>query len=172
MDPATGDYTFGRSQGNFWSNVPDGVGQHVLCRLMLWTGQWFVDVTEGTAWATQVLGERTQGTRDLILRDRVATTPDVTTIISYGSRYDPDSRTWAASMTIDTAYGAVGLSAARLPGMVPPLPVSLVATPFDAKMLGVTSGDTPISMTPAMLLGGARADITDFTIVQLDGGVY
>jgi hypothetical protein len=47
-----------------------------------------------------------------------------------------------------------------------------VATPFTTREIGVTSGATPVSMTPADLLKGPQANIADFTIVELDGGVY
>jgi hypothetical protein len=172
MDP-NNDYTFGRSQGNFWVDAPDGVAQHVFCRMMLWTGQWFADSTEGTAWATDVLGERTQATRDLVVVDRVRTTPHVTDILAYGSRHDPDTRTWEARMKIDTEYGEVTLRAARLPGSIPPLPsVAVTHSPFTTRLIGVTSGDTPITATPADLSDGPRADIEDFTIIGTDGGTY
>jgi hypothetical protein len=173
MDAATGDYTFGRGQGNFMVDAPDGVAQHIFSRFMLWTGQWFADTTEGTAWATDVLGERTQSTRDLVVIDRVRTTPHVVDILSYGSGFYPNTRDWNASMTVQTEYGPVALQARRLPGSIPPLPTSEgVATPFTTREIGVTSGATPVSMTPADLLKGPQANIADFTIVELDGGVY
>ena len=173
MDPATGDYTFGRGQSNYWQNVPDGVAQHIFSRFMLWTGQWFADLTEGTAWMTGVLGERTQSTRDLVVIDRVRTTPHVVDILSYGATIFPNTREWNASMTVQTEYGPATLRMARLPGSIPPLPTAPpVATPFTTRELGVTSGDTPVSMTPADLLKGPQANIADFTIVELDGGVY
>jgi len=171
VDAATGDYTFGRSQGNFWVDAPDGVAQHVFSRLMLWTGQWFADGTEGTAWAVGVLGERTQNTRDLVVVDRVKTTPHVTDIPAYGSRHDPNTRTWEARMQIDTEFGEVILTAGRLPGSVPPLVITPVVTPFDTTLLGVTGGN-PMSMTPANLIDGPHPNIADFTITRLDGGVY
>jgi hypothetical protein len=173
MDPATGDYIFGRGQSDLWIDAPDGVAQHIYSRMMLWTGQWFADTTEGTAWAVGVLGERTQSTRDLVVIDRVRTTPHVVEILSYGANIYPDTREWRASMTVLTEYGPVLLRAGRLPGTIPPLPTQpLVVTPFTTRELGVTSGATPVSMVPADLLKGPTTNIANFTITGLDGGVY
>jgi hypothetical protein len=166
---ANGDMTFGQGQGNFFINQPEGVGQWVMTRLRLGQGEWFADTSDGTPWSTQVLGERTSATRDIVVRERVQTTPNVIGIANYYSVMDGEARDWTARMTIDTVYGAVALAAARLPGTVPPLPAAAAAPIINAQQLGVTGG-TSIGMTPADLTQGPRSDIRDFAIQRLEAG--
>jgi hypothetical protein len=167
---ANGDMTFGHGQDNFWIDKPEGVGQWVMTRLRLNQGEWFADTSDGTAWATQVLGERTRWTRDIVVRDRVQTTPNVTALSGYAATLDPNTRSWAAAMTIDTAFGAVVLQAAKLPGAVPPLAGGGALGGGRATMLGILGG-TPLSMQPADLTQAA-ANITDFRIAALDAGTF
>ncbi len=164
-----GDMTFGHGQDNFWVDQPEGVGQWVMTRLRLNQGEWFADTSDGTPWATQVLGERTRWTRDIVVRDRVQTTPNVTDIAAYSSQTDPNTRGWTATMTIDTAFGAVVLAAAKLPGSVPPIG-GLTLGGGRAALLGVLGG-TAIEMTPADLTRSS-ANITDFRITSLDAGTF
>jgi hypothetical protein len=165
-----GDMTFGQGLGNFWINQPEGVAQCVLTRLRLSRGEWFYDTTKGTPWSTEVLGERTQPTRDIVVRERVRSTVGVTEITRYGSRVDSITRTWTAAMTINTAYGAAVLAASKLPGEVPVLPPSPGAM---ARLLGVTgANDAPVSMVRADLTTGPQSDVTDFVIQRLDPGRF
>jgi hypothetical protein len=167
-----GDMRFGHAQGDYWFNAPEGVGLLVADRLMLFQGEWFADASQGTPWAAEVLGERTRDTRDLIVRTQVLNTNGVSDIDSYGSAFDPNTREWAADMTINTIYGAVAVSAPRLPGSVPPL--SAPAIPdrlFPATELGVLGG-TPQTMEPADLTVGPRADIRSFRITRMAAGSW
>jgi hypothetical protein len=168
LDPVTGDMTFGHGQDNFWVNAPEGVGQWVMTRLRLNQGEWFADTTEGTPWMTQVLGERTRATRDVVVFDRVQSTPNVTDVLGYSSQVDPNARAWAASMTIDTVYGAVAVQAAKLPAAVPSIGIGLGGN--RASMLGVLGG-TLMEMQPADLTR-RPANITDFRITVLDAGTF
>jgi hypothetical protein len=173
MDAATGDFTFGRGLYNYWYNVPEGVAQHIVSRLMLWTGQWFEDSLEGTPWQINVLGERTVSTRDLVVQSRVRETPHVTVMNAYTSRHDPETRTWAAAITVTTEYGPAQIGVSRLPGSVPPLDEQPVyISPFRTKLIGVTSGETPITMVPADVSASPHANISNFTITGLDGKTY
>lgn len=168
---ATGDMTFGSGQLDFWIDQPEGVGQSIMTRLRLNEGEWFADTSEGTPWKTQVLGERTRWTRDVVVRERVDTTPGVSEILGYTSRLDVDTREWTADMTVNTAYGRVTVTTQRLPGEAPALPI-IGRAPFrKAYILGIRGG-TPLAMQPASLLGSARADITDFRIRRIEAGTY
>jgi hypothetical protein len=169
---ANGDMTFGQGLGNFWINQPEAVAQSVLTRLRLNLGEWFYDTSDGTPWNTEVLGERTQSTRDVVVQDRVQTTTGVVEIISYGSLFDPNTRTWTAAMTLQTVYGPVALVATKLPGIVPPLPGAAPAgAAMAASGLGIQGG-TPLTMVPADLTQGPRSDITDFEIQTLNAGSW
>jgi hypothetical protein len=168
-----GDYVFGGDQGSFHHDNADGVAQEIMTRLRLMTGEWFADLTEGTNWAGGVLGERTAGTRDAIVRDRVLDTQGVLTIDRWFSALDPTTREWSVAMTVSTIYGPVALGVVRLAGGLPE-----GAFPPDAQppghgaLLGVlATGGTELTMRPADLRFGPRADITDFVIVGIDAGV-
>jgi hypothetical protein len=167
---ANGDMTFGQGLGNFLINSPEAVAQLVLTRLRLSLGEWFYDTSDGTPWATEVLGERTQSTRDIVVRDRVQNTIGVSSIDTYGSLVNPDERSWTAAMTLTTIYGAVAIATARLPGTVPPLPPAPGAR---TALLGVQgAADAPTSMVRADLTQGPQANVTDFVIQRLDPGRY
>jgi hypothetical protein len=166
-----GDMTFGQGQGNFWINQPEGVAQLALTRLRLDLGAWFYDMSDGTAWKTEVLGERTQGTRDIIVIDRVRGTDGVVQIDTYGSRMNPDTREWAAAMRVSTIYGPIEVVAPRLPGAVPPLVEQAGAAPTAATELGLLGG-TPLTMTPADLVTVPSPNITDLSILRLEAGTW
>jgi hypothetical protein len=102
---ADGDYSFGQQQADFYRNVPETVGQAVLTRLELFTGQWFLDAEEGTPWRTDVLGKYTRDSYDAVIQARILDTEGVTRIDDYSSTLDPDTRRLSVTATITTAYG-------------------------------------------------------------------
>lgn len=114
---ADGDYTFGQGQSNFLVNSPEAVGQLVKTRLLLLLGEWFLDVTDGTPYATDVLGVGTQALYDQAIRNRILTTQDssgnnlVTAITSYGSNLNTESRELTVIATINTIFGATSVNA-------------------------------------------------------------
>lgn len=102
---SSGDMTFGHGQANFLVNTADTVGQLVMTRLRLLTGEWFLDTTEGTPYAPQVLGKGTAALYDHAIKQRILGTQGVTGIAKYASTLDPDTRKLTVSATIDTIYG-------------------------------------------------------------------
>lgn len=101
---ADGDYTFGQGQAEFLVDTPETVGQAVLTRLALWTGEWFLDLLEGTPYSTQVLGENTKPTYDQAIQERIIETPGVTAITEYASLLQ--GRALSITATISTLYGS------------------------------------------------------------------
>lgn len=101
---ATGDYTFGQGQANFLINSPAMVGQSVKTRLLLWTGNWFLDVTEGTPWSQKILGANTKPLYDLAIQQRILETPGVKNITKYSSLIT--GRNLTVNVTIDTIFSA------------------------------------------------------------------
>lgn len=106
-----GDYSFGNGSANFLVDSPDAVAQLVLTRLKLWTGEWFLDTTEGTPYKTQVLGKGTNATRDIAIQERILDTQGVKGIVDYASIVDPSTRAFTVAATIDTIYGQTTLTA-------------------------------------------------------------
>lgn len=99
------DYTFGSGQLDFYRDVPEAVAQAAECRLLLWTGEWFLDTAEGTPYMVGVLGKHSQASADVTIQDRVAGTQGLTNIQSYESEVNTTTRAITAEMTINTIYG-------------------------------------------------------------------
>lgn len=104
----TGDYQFGRS-GIFLQDSPACVAQAILTRLKLWTGEWFLDKTEGTPYEGQIIGHNTQGTRDVAIKQRIVETPGITELISYSSSVS--GRRLTVSAQVATQYGPTSITA-------------------------------------------------------------
>lgn len=111
------DMTFGRSAGNIYHDQVEAVGQAIMTRLLLFSGEWFLDVQEGTPWGGfpfnqrvvdegMILAEHTQLSRDAAIKDRVISTFGVLAISNYGSAIDPNTRAFSVGMTVDTIYGS------------------------------------------------------------------
>jgi hypothetical protein len=121
QDAAGGDYQFGHNAADFWHNEVEGVAQSVMTRLLLYRGEWFLDLQEGMPWGGfplsdavvaqgQVLGVTTALSRDVALQQHVLATDGVQIINSYSSSVDPNIRRFSATMTITTIYGQFGLT--------------------------------------------------------------
>lgn len=165
VDLMNGDRLFGSSQLDYYHDIPEAVALLVLYRLRLNLGEWFADTTQGTPWATRVLGERTQATRDIVVREQVQTTQGVAGVVAYASQTDRNLRTWDCQMTIDTIYGGVNEILRWLPAEVPRPKYGL---------LGVVGDDvgTEITMRRADLSTGRSTDIADFEIMRVDVGQW
>lgn len=107
-----GDYTFGNGQSNFFKDSREAVAQAVKTRLLLWRGEWFLDVDEGTAYLQGVIGKQDAQTRETVLRNRILQTEGVTAITNYSSTIDPDTRKLNLSVEIDTIYGETTIQTA------------------------------------------------------------
>jgi hypothetical protein len=113
---ANGDMTFGQGQSNFLINSPQAVAQCVQTRLGLFTGEWFLDITDGTPWDTEVLGKYTQGLYDSVLQSRILGTTGVSNIVtgSYTSVRNGPARTLSVAAQIDTIYDGAASVAVTL----------------------------------------------------------
>ena len=101
----TGDYVFGQGPSEFLSNSPATVAQAVRTRLLLFTGEWFLDLNEGTPYEQKILGKNTQPLYDQAFRERILGTPGVLSITDYASYLSAD-RHLSVQATIDTLYGS------------------------------------------------------------------
>lgn len=102
----SGDYTFGRGQGNFLVNSPACVAQAVQTALALAQGEWFLDKTAGVPWATQILGYGTGPLYDLAIKDAILAVEGVDSITAYSSQLNAATRALTVTATIATIYGA------------------------------------------------------------------
>jgi hypothetical protein len=103
-----GDMSFGIGLADFWIDVPDAVAQAVKTRLMLWQGEWFYNLAEGTAWIDGVIGHGTDVSADAVIYDRILNTQGCSEIVpdTYNSQLDRDARHLTVACEIDTIYGA------------------------------------------------------------------
>lgn len=104
---SNGDYSFGHGAADFLRDSPECVAQAVMTRLRLLSGEWFLDLTEGTPYVQGVFGKHTRETYDLVLQERILGTQGVTEILEYESIYDGDTRKLTVNVKVDTAYGPV-----------------------------------------------------------------
>lgn len=107
----TGDFTFGGGQADYYRDQAEAVAQLAKTRLLLFLGEWFLDIQDGTPWRTKVLGNRTADTRDAVIRARILDTPGVTKITTYDSRVDRATRRMTVAVQIETIYGATSIEA-------------------------------------------------------------
>ncbi len=108
---ANNDMVWGDNLNSFWVDVPDAPAQAVVTRLQMLQGEWFLDRTAGTPWATQVLGFYTGSTRDPVINSRIGTTKGVESVYEYSSNLDRDTRQYSVQARIKTIYGDVTLAA-------------------------------------------------------------
>src|ERR1700684_1858580 len=114
MLSASGDYTFGQGLADFSIHSPQRAAQSVQTRLGLWQGEWFLDNTVGTPYATQILGYNTKALYDMAIKAVVLGTNGVTSIESYDSEWNAETRKLTVTMDINTAYS-------KTPIPVPPV---------------------------------------------------
>jgi len=110
---ADGDYIFGGSLNDFHHDTPEGVGQAVLTRLKLWSGEWFIDTQDGTPYLTGVIGKYTKDTYDQLMQMRILGTQGVTQITAYSSNLNADTRHLTIQASIDTIYGQTTITTAQ-----------------------------------------------------------
>jgi hypothetical protein len=108
---AAGDYTFGHQQSDFYRDRPEAVALAVQTRLGLFTGEWFLDTSDGTPWRTDVLGKYTQGGYDIVIKERILGTPGVQSIDAYSSKLDRQTRALSIAASISTIYGTAAVQA-------------------------------------------------------------
>ena len=102
---ATSDYVFGHGSADLHRNTPETAAQAVSTRLRLLTGEWFLDLTEGTPYTPAILGKHTKQSYDHAVRKRVLETKGVTDIEEYESIFDGETRRLSVNLRINTLYG-------------------------------------------------------------------
>jgi hypothetical protein len=110
---ADGDYSFGNGQLDFYRDVPEAVAQSVQTRLLLWLGEWFLNIDEGTPYMLSILGKKTKTEADAAIQDRILTTDGVVNIEEYESSINQDTRSMIVNATINTIYGPTAIQVAN-----------------------------------------------------------
>lgn len=99
------DYGFGKGDDNFFVDSIAGVAQAIKSRLLLATGEWPLDTSEGTPYSTKILGMNRRNTYDAAFKARILGTTGVISIADYSSSYDESNRSVTVSCTVNTTYG-------------------------------------------------------------------
>lgn len=107
------DYVFGHGAADFLVDSPQAVAQAVLTTLRLVQGEWFLNMSDGVPYPTQILGNNTQATRDQAMKTAILGVPGVTSIVTYASQFNRFTRAFTLQALILTAYSTA------------PVPVSL-----------------------------------------------
>ena len=112
-DSITGvyDVTFGNGKGNYLSGR-EAVGQAVRTRLLLFEGEWFLDITDGLPLFQGILGYQgaNKDAVDRLISERILGTLGITKILSFISSYDHSSRSYAYTAQADSTYGPIVIS--------------------------------------------------------------
>jgi hypothetical protein len=133
--PSGGDMNFGHSWRDFISDTPQTVAQSIYTRLLLWQGEYWLDLSAGTPWMQQILGKPIgPGSPDSAIRGRILQTPFVTRIIDYASYYNSTERSWTVGCKVDTYFGQALLTFSIPTPTVPaaqalPAPMRLLSGP-------------------------------------------
>lgn len=110
----TGDYTFGNGQADFYRDQPEAVGQAVQTRLLLWLGEWFLNIEEGTPFMQGILGKYSKTEADVTIQQRILGTQGLTDIENYESILDADNRALSVvQCDINTIYGPTPIQVAN-----------------------------------------------------------
>jgi len=106
---ASGDYSFGNGQLDFYRDVPEAVGQAAKTRLELWLGEWYLNILSGTLYMQGVLGKKSKAQADLTITGRVLGTtgvPKTKGIENYESILDVNTRVLTTvRFDLNTIYG-------------------------------------------------------------------
>lgn len=106
---ATGDYQFGNGQADYYRDVPAAVGQAAQTRLLLWAGEWFLNVDEGTPYMIGILGKHSIESANITIQDRINGTQGMVGIENFVSSIDPDTRLMSVTCDVNTIYGPTAL---------------------------------------------------------------
>lgn len=110
------DYCFGRGKGDYLEDSienPVAIAQAIKTRLMLYLGEWFLDIKDGLPLWQQILGQRikNKGIVDEIITNRIKglLTPDnqygVTAVSEVSSTYNETTRAYQYTCVVDTIFG-------------------------------------------------------------------
>lgn len=89
----------------------DSVVQGIRTRLLLFKGEWFLDINTGMPWFQEVFTDGGQDIRRIesALKTQINATPGVEAILSFNLEFIGSTRELTVSFEVDTIYGPSGL---------------------------------------------------------------
>lgn len=110
LAPGTNDYLFGSGQGDYLVNTPAAVAQAVKTTLLLWLGEFWLNLNAGTPYPQGILGTHSQATADMTLINQITNVQGMSSIVNFLSNIDPVTRKYSvSSCTLNTIYGPTEL---------------------------------------------------------------
>lgn len=109
---------------NFFSDIY-AVAQAIQTRLLLFEGEWWESLTEGTPMWQSILGHGGQGNVaaiSLLLQQRILGTPYVTGLTSVAATFNSSTRQFQFAASVQTQFGPVQVTSTP---QVPPLTLAL-----------------------------------------------
>lgn len=102
---ANADMEFGKGQQNFTYGTY-AVTQAIKTRLKLLKGEWWESLDEGLPLFQSILGQNGTANNltiaDALIKERIIGTQDVTSIESFSSTYDSETRSYSFTATVNT----------------------------------------------------------------------
>ena len=98
-----GDYVIGN--GEAYLKDIDAVRQAIITRLHLYLYEWWEQMEDGVPWWQKIVAQRGIDNALKILRERIATTTDVTGILAFEHNWDNENRILSLRVGVQTIYG-------------------------------------------------------------------
>jgi len=90
----------------------DRIRQHLLIKLKLWRGEWFLDTEFGTPYLQQILGKQLTLSGALAaLRKSILEVDGVNQILEFNYNFSNHTRLLTVNFTVKTRYGQIEVSA-------------------------------------------------------------
>jgi hypothetical protein len=110
LDPNTGEPLWGVGNTNFITDVY-AVAQLIQTRLLLFLGEFWADLDDGTPYWQSILGQpANQQKIVLLLTQRILATPFVSSVLNSASSFDPSARSFNFNITVQTQFGVVSVN--------------------------------------------------------------
>lgn len=124
----THDMCFGRGAGDYLEDAnenPIAIAQAIKTYLLLFYGEWFLNILDGLPMWQQILGQRITNKNivDEIITNRIRDLrmPNnqlaVTAVSGVSSEYDSETREYSYSSVVDTIYGKLYITNATQGGL-------------------------------------------------------
>lgn len=100
--------TFGNGSANYLIDTSSAVAQIVGTTLKLWLGEWFLNLSAGVPWSTQVVGRNTLPVAQMVIRAAILGAAGVTSIGSLTFNLDANTRKLTVTATkVQTIFGTI-----------------------------------------------------------------
>jgi hypothetical protein len=101
---STGDYLFGFGNNCFYTDA-DAVGQAISTKLNMFQGDCWLNLDDGLPFFQEIAGSRDKDAIDLLIQTRIYDAPDVSSISSFTSSIDGETRKYSFTASVITTYG-------------------------------------------------------------------